>query len=186
MSRKYFLSLISVFLIWIHYKKMFPSYQYHYQSDKYILFKTGKIYSLLSKKFLGLRYNNYGYTQFILVINGKRTNRLLHREIAKTFLPNPNNYLQVDHRDRNIHNNNLSNLRWVSRSQNCLNRQASFNKEKYIYLVKIEHSNKIVYSIKIKKKGKSLLCTTRTSMKEAIKLRDNFLTKNQHIIDNDY
>ena len=101
-------------------------------------------------------------------------------------MPNPNNYLQVDHRDRNIHNNNLSNLRWVSRSQNCLNRQASFNKEKYIYLVKIEHSNKIVYSIKIKKKGKSLLCTTRTSMKEAIKLRDNFLTKNQHIIDNDY
>tara|TARA_R100001369_G_scaffold22279_3_gene40621 strand:- start:4154 stop:4651 length:498 start_codon:yes stop_codon:yes gene_type:complete len=165
---------------------MFPLYQYHYQTDKYILFKTGKIYSLLSKKFLSSRYNNYGYTQFILVINGKRTNRLLHREIAKTFLPNPNNYLQVDHKDRNISNNNLSNLRWVSRSQNCLNRLASINKENYIYAKKIPQTNKEVYIIRIKKKGKHLICTTRTNMEDAIKLRDNFLNKNQHIIDNDY
>ncbi len=166
---------------------MFPLYQYHYQSDKYIIFKTGKIYSLLSKKFLSLRYNNYGYTQFIFVINGKRVNRLLHREIAKTFIPNPNNYLQVDHKDRDITNNNLSNLRWVSRSQNCLNRSASIsNKEKYIYEKKIKHSDKSVFSIKIRKKGKHLLCTTRTTMKDAIKVRDNFLNKNQHIIDNDY
>lgn len=164
---------------------MFPLYQYHYQTDKYIIFKTGKIYSLLSKKFLRLRYNNYGYTQFILLINGKRTNRLLHREIAKTFLPNPNNYLQVDHKDRDITNNNLSNLRWVSRSQNCLNRESSFNKEKYIYEKKLKYSNKSVFSIKIRKNGKHLLCTSRTTMKDAIKVRDNFLNKNQHIIDND-
>tara|TARA_R110001592_G_scaffold68550_1_gene209995 strand:- start:189 stop:509 length:321 start_codon:yes stop_codon:yes gene_type:complete len=106
--------------------------------------------------------------------------------MAKTFLPNPNNHVQVDHKDRDINNNKLSNLRWVSRSQNCLNRESSFNKEKYIYVNKIKHCNKTVYCIKIRKKGKTLICTTRTTMEKAIKVRDDFLDKNQHIIDNDY
>lgn len=162
-------------------------YCFHYQSNDYILFKTGKIYSLITNKFLRLRHNNFGYVQLVLLINNKRVNRLLHREIAKTFLPNPNNHVQVDHKDRDINNNQLSNLRWVSRSQNCLNRSASIcNKEKYIYESKIKHSNRIVYSVRIRKKGKLLICTTRTTMEKAIKLRDNFLEKNQHIIDDDH
>jgi len=166
---------------------MFPQlYGFHYQSNDYILFKTGKIYSLITNKFLRLRHNNFGYIQLVLRVSNKRVNRLLHREMAKTFLPNPNNHVQVDHKDRDINNNQLSNLRWVSRSQNCLNRESSFNKEKYIYVNKIKHSNKTVYCIKIRKKGKTLICTTRTTMEKAIKVRDDFLDKNQYIIDDDH
>ena len=48
--------------------------------------------------------------------------RLKHRLIAQHFIPNPDNLSDVDHIDRNKQNNTLSNLRWVSRSENLKNR----------------------------------------------------------------
>ena len=43
---------------------------------------------------------------------------LIHRLVAETFLPNINNKPQVNHIDGNKHNNVLSNLEWVSASEN--------------------------------------------------------------------
>lgn len=45
----------------------------------------------------------------------------VHRLLAIAFIPNPNNYKEIDHIDRNRANNALSNLRWVSRHENCMN-----------------------------------------------------------------
>ena len=42
----------------------------------------------------------------------------LHRIIAETFLENPNNYSDVNHKDGNPYNNVLSNLEWCSRKEN--------------------------------------------------------------------
>ena len=48
----------------------------------------------------------------------------LHKEIARTWIINnhPSIQNQVDHIDRNIHNNSLENLRWSSNSGNQKNR----------------------------------------------------------------
>jgi hypothetical protein len=42
----------------------------------------------------------------------------IHRLVAEAFIPNPYNLSDVDHIDRNKHNNSIDNLRWVSREEN--------------------------------------------------------------------
>jgi hypothetical protein len=42
----------------------------------------------------------------------------IHRLVAETFIPNPNNYDSIDHKDRNKHNNHVSNLEWCSIEDN--------------------------------------------------------------------
>lgn len=46
---------------------------------------------------------------------------LLHRIIAKAFIPNPNNYPYIDHIDTNPSNNDILNLRWCTASMNRRN-----------------------------------------------------------------
>ena len=57
---------------------------------------------------------------------GPKTFRI-HRLIAIHYIPNPNNLSFVDHIDRNPLNNNISNLRWVTSSENNQNRGVSKN-----------------------------------------------------------
>ena len=67
--------------------------------------------------------NNY----IICYMSGKKYYK--HRILADQFIPNPNNLPQVDHIDQCSTNNTLSNLRWVSASDNLKNRR----KNKYEY-----------------------------------------------------
>lgn len=69
--------------------------------------------------------NCRGYLNTILRKNGKSYNERVHRLVAKTYIPNPINAPEVDHIDRDKLNNNVDNLRWVSRSENLKNRDAT-------------------------------------------------------------
>ena len=102
----------------------------------YLIFEDGEIFSLLSNKLIK-RSLTRGYYQVGLYKNNVEKKLYLHRLIALTFIPNPENKPVVDHIDENKLNNNISNLRWVTHSENCQNikkpRKKSKIGEKYIY-----------------------------------------------------
>lgn len=49
----------------------------------------------------------------------------VHRLIAETFLENLENKTQVDHIDHDKSNNDVSNLRWVTHTENQYNKKAN-------------------------------------------------------------
>lgn len=51
---------------------------------------------------------------------GSNKLELVHRMVAETFIPNPNNYGFVNHKDGNKYNNRVENLEWCDRSQNMV------------------------------------------------------------------
>ena len=71
---------------------------------------------------------NNGYIRVYL----NREKYTKHKLIAKQFIDNPNNLPCVDHIDRNRANNRISNLRWVSYSENNKNK-TSFKGIEYTY-----------------------------------------------------
>jgi len=68
-----------------------------------------------------------GYRDICLYKNKKLYNCSIHRLIALSFIPNPENKRQIDHIDRNSLNNDISNLRWVSHGENQRNKNKQKN-----------------------------------------------------------
>lgn len=63
---------------------------------------------------------NKGYRRICLTKNKKEKNIFIHRLVAESFIPNPNNYDFVNHIDGNKQNNCVENLEWCTHSQNDL------------------------------------------------------------------
>ena len=62
--------------------------------------------------------NEDGYYKVKLRKDGKTYNKFVHRLIAETFIPNPENKPEVNHKNGIKTDNRVSNLEWCSRSEN--------------------------------------------------------------------
>ena len=62
--------------------------------------------------------NTQGYLQVKLCKNGEKKMYLVHRLVVQTFIPNPDNLPQVNHKDENKENNSVQNLEWCDRKYN--------------------------------------------------------------------
>ena len=60
-----------------------------------------------------------GYHKISINIKGKVYTFKVHRLVAKAFIPNPNNYKEVNHKDENKDNNCVDNLEWCDTLYNC-------------------------------------------------------------------
>ena len=62
--------------------------------------------------------NRKGYHEVRLSCGEEKKSARIHRLVALAFIPNPNNYPQVDHLDGDKKNNHVSNLEWVTGTEN--------------------------------------------------------------------
>ena len=69
-------------------------------------------------KIISQSKSSKGYMRVRLFFNGKIKEELVHRLIAKTFIPNPCNFPQVNHKDEDKTNNSVVNLEWCDARYN--------------------------------------------------------------------
>lgn len=93
------------------------------QKTNYEVSTSGEVRNIKTNKILKGTILRNEYRTVQLTINDKPKSKMVHRLVAETFIPNPNNYNIVDHIDRNKHNNNIDNLRWVDSQTNAKNKE---------------------------------------------------------------
>lgn len=74
--------------------------------------KTGTVYKQV--------VNKKGYNQVCVSLGSRDKKKVfrIHKAVAETFISNPNNKKEVNHKDGNKNNNHVSNLEWVTPSEN--------------------------------------------------------------------
>ena len=115
--------------------KPIPGYEDYYEASSLGRIKRlagwrngrwGKIY--VEEKLLTPHDCGRGYCQVKFCVNGIRSQPSLHRLIAMTFIPNPSNLPQVNHKDGNKLNNNVENLEWCTCAENSQHRSRVLKK----------------------------------------------------------
>ena len=127
----------------------------------YVVSNKGNIGSLNYKGkkgvfgLMSMYFRKDKYVTVTLSNNGTAKTVAVHILVAEAFIPNPEKKPQVNHKDGNKHNNNVSNLEWATKSED------------------ITHA----YSNNLRKVGeKSHL--SKLTKKQVLEIRDLMLNKN--------
>jgi hypothetical protein len=95
--------------------------------DGYLISDTGEVKSTKywgqfkrrnSDGLLVKRTDKSGYQYVNLYKKGHMYSVKIHRLVAQAFIPNPLGYRQVNHKDEDKSNNNISNLEWCNAAYN--------------------------------------------------------------------
>lgn len=85
---------------------------------RYKVCRDGQIMNVETGLILKPIEQSTGYMHVTLCDEHKCQQMSVHRVVAKAFVPNPNNYSQVNHIDGDKTNNRADNLEWCTNSQN--------------------------------------------------------------------
>ena len=85
----------------------------------YAITSCGRIWSYHTKKFIKAEKLWDGYLRVALYKDGKATRFRVHRLVAETYIPNPNNLPFINHKDEIRAHCWVNNLEWCTAEYNC-------------------------------------------------------------------
>ena len=140
----------------------------------YKIYDDGRVFGIKRNKFIKPQLSARGYYRIGLYVNQKRNNKSIHKLVALHYIGEPPIGFEVDHIDRDKLNNNISNLRYISRSENQKNRYV-YGKISYRYIYKIGNG----YGIRIPEKRKIIFRKSSIywTLEDAIKVRNEAYIK---------
>lgn len=114
----------------------------------YYIKKDGKM--KIIKPCYAKKGRGYYYVGTVYDAHGKQHNFFFHRVVAKALVPNPDNKTEVDHIDTDTKNYSISNLRWVTRSENNNNELTKQKRRREKIKVYKTREEKNVHRISVK------------------------------------
>lgn len=90
--------------------------------NSYKINENGNVVNKRNENIKGCYENGAGYYRVYLYDCNRNKKFFIHRLVASLFIPNPNNYKEVNHIDGNKKKNSVSNLEWCDRT--CNEREA--------------------------------------------------------------
>lgn len=113
--------------------------------EGYMINPHGSVWSKKSKKFMKSHVKD-GYKFIQFRVDGKAKYSSIHRLVAITHLPNPDNLPEINHIDFDRSNNHVKNLEWVTSSQNRQHTYDHNKTEKQVETAKKNGRSKALFS----------------------------------------
>ena len=85
---------------------------------RYAISNKGRLRNTNTGRLLKTRVSRLGYEEVTISYNKVDYFRSIHRLVAEAFIPNPENKPQVNHIDEDKSNNMVSNLEWMTATEN--------------------------------------------------------------------
>ena len=95
----------------------------HYNGEVYNRFEVpddGQLRNVETLTVYKQHINKQGYNQVCVSLGSRKKKKIfkIHKAVAETFIPNPENKQEVNHKDGNKQNNTILNLEWVTSKEN--------------------------------------------------------------------
>lgn len=101
-----------IYLININEFKTIKGFEDYLINTDGVIISTKRGLKIMSQKL------NHNYWHITLCKNNKRYYKKVHRLIAETFIPNPNNKKCINHKNGIRFDNRIENLEWCTHSEN--------------------------------------------------------------------
>jgi predicted XRE-type DNA-binding protein len=88
------------------------------EDERFEISQLGIVRGIKKKNIKSQYIGSTGYYFVSISKNNRSRPFRVHRLLASAFIPNPNNYPEVNHKDGCKTNNSLENLEWVTHRQN--------------------------------------------------------------------